>query len=93
MHIDLHETTDSDESDSAPRSPHATAKSTSRAKSRWLLLVDDTEHPQPAFQQAVIDAVASHPYRAGGCQGGSSVRPWSRGCDPLPLKNWGCARA
>jgi hypothetical protein len=59
MHIDLHETTDSDESefrpalaarDGAPFQPGDIPDG--------FYLVDDTVNPQPAFQQAVIDAVA-----------------------------------
>lgn len=59
VHIDLHETTDSDESefgpalaarDGRPFDPHGIPDG--------FYLVDDSEHPQPAFQKAVIAAVA-----------------------------------
>jgi hypothetical protein len=59
MHIDLHETTDSDESefrpalaarDGVPFEPEGIPDG--------FYLVDDSEAPQPAFQQAIIDAVA-----------------------------------
>ncbi len=59
LHIDLHETTDSDESEFRP----ALAARDGRPFESGTIpdgfyLVDDTEHPEPAFQQAVIDAVA-----------------------------------
>lgn len=59
VHIDLHETTDSDESefgpalaarDGRPFDPHGIPDG--------FYLVDDSEHPQPEFQKAVIAAVA-----------------------------------
>lgn len=59
MHIDLHETTDSDESEFRP----ALAARDGLAHVPGSIpdgfyLVDDSENPQPAFQQAIIDAVA-----------------------------------
>ncbi|WP_457421424.1 M14 family metallopeptidase [Roseateles sp. P5_E7] len=59
MHIDLHETTDSDESEFRP----ALAARDGEAFVPDIVpdgfyLVDDAEHPQPEFQRAVIDAVA-----------------------------------
>jgi len=58
MHIDLHETTDTDESEFRP----ALAARDGKACEPGIIpdgfyLVDDTENPQPAFQQAIIDAV------------------------------------
>ncbi|MDL5365193.1 M14 family metallocarboxypeptidase [Xanthomonas sp. NCPPB 2654] len=58
MHIDLHETTDSDESEFRP----ALAARDGVAYEPdgipdGFYLVDDSENPQPAFQQAVIAAV------------------------------------
>lgn len=59
MHIDLHETTDTDESefrpalaarDGEPFAPDVVPDG--------FYLVDDADRPQPAFQRAVIDAVA-----------------------------------
>ncbi|MFP8777083.1 M14 family metallocarboxypeptidase [Hydrogenophaga sp. RWCD_12] len=57
-HIDLHETTDTDESEFHP------AKSARDGEvfepctiPDGFYLVDDTENPQPAFQQAIITAV------------------------------------
>jgi len=59
MHIDLHETTDTDESEFRP----AYAARNGEAFELGLVpdgfyLVDDTENPQPAFQQAIIEAVS-----------------------------------
>lgn len=59
MHIDLHETTDSDEAefrpalaarDGVPFEPDVVPDG--------FYLVDDADHPQPGFQRAIIDAVA-----------------------------------
>ena len=59
MHIDLHETTDSDETEFRP-SLAARDGLTFRPGTipDGFYLVDDTENPQPEFQQAIIDAVA-----------------------------------
>lgn len=59
VHVDLHETTDSDESEFRPAlaardgKPHEPGEIPD-----GFYLVDDSENPQPAFQQAVIEAVA-----------------------------------
>ena len=59
MHIDLHETTDSDEAEFRPAlaardgKPHQPG-----TVPDGFYLVDDAENPQPAFQQAIINAVA-----------------------------------
>ena len=58
-HIDLHETTDSDESEFRP----ALAARDGKAYEPGTIpdgfyLVDDSENPQPGFQQAMIGAVA-----------------------------------
>ena len=59
MHIDLHETTDSDESEFRPALAARDGKPFEPGGiPDGFYLVDDTEHPQPAFQQAIIDAVA-----------------------------------
>ncbi|WP_147653645.1 M14 family metallopeptidase [Vulcaniibacterium gelatinicum] len=59
VHVDLHETTDSDESefrpalaarDGKPFEPHGIPDG--------FYVVDDTENPQPEFQQAIVAAVA-----------------------------------
>lgn len=59
VHIDLHETTDTDESEFRP----ALAARDGKAYVPDLIpdgfyLVDDSERPQPEFQQAIIAAVA-----------------------------------
>jgi hypothetical protein len=59
MHIDLHETTDTDESEFRPAL--AARDGVHYAPDDipdGFYLVDDSENPQPAFQQAVIAAVA-----------------------------------
>ncbi|WNL45742.1 M14 family metallocarboxypeptidase [Dyella sp. BiH032] len=59
MHIDLHETTDTDESEFRPALAARDGKPFEPGEiPDGFYLVDDTENPQPAFQQAVIDAVA-----------------------------------
>ena len=59
MHIDLHETTDTDESEFRPAlaARDGVAFEPDEVPDGFYL-VDDSENPQPAFQQAVIAAVA-----------------------------------
>jgi hypothetical protein len=59
LHVDLHETTDSDESEFRP----AVAARDGKPFEPGVIpdgfyLVDDTENPQPGFQQAIMEAVA-----------------------------------
>lgn len=57
-HIDLHETTDTDESEFRPALAARDGKPFEPCTiPDGFYLVDDTENPQPAFQQAVLDAV------------------------------------
>ncbi|QWT18588.1 M14 family metallocarboxypeptidase [Bacillus sp. NP157] len=59
MHIDLHETTDSDESEFRPALAARDGKDYEPGEvPDGFYLVDDSANPQPAFQQAVIEAVA-----------------------------------
>lgn len=59
VHVDLHETTDSDESEFRPALAARDGKPFEpEGIPDGFYLVDDTEHPQPAFQQAIIEAVA-----------------------------------
>lgn len=59
LHIDLHETTDSDESEFRPALAARDGEPFEPGEiPDGFYLVDDSEHPQPVFQQAVIDAVA-----------------------------------
>ncbi|MDV6330128.1 M14 family metallocarboxypeptidase [Asticcacaulis sp. 201] len=58
MHIDLHETTDSDESEFRPALAARDGKTYEPdTVPDGFYLVDDSAHPQPAFQQAIIAAV------------------------------------
>ena len=58
MHIDLHETTDTDESEFRPALAARDGEAYEPGEiPDGFYLVDDTEDPQPAFQQAIIAAV------------------------------------
>lgn len=60
MHIDLHETTDSDESEFRPMlAARDGAEFVPGTIPDGFYLVDDSENPQREFQQAVIEAVAT----------------------------------
>ena len=59
VHIDLHETTDSDESEFRPALAARDGKAfVPGTIPDGFYLVDDSRNPQPAFQQAVNEAVA-----------------------------------
>jgi hypothetical protein len=59
VHVDLHETTDSDESEFRPALSARDGEEYAPGEiPDGFYLVDDSAHPQPAFQQAIIDAVA-----------------------------------
>ena len=59
LHIDLHETTDTDESEFGPARAARDGKPFERSVTPdGFYVVDDTEHPQPEFQKAIIEAVA-----------------------------------
>lgn len=59
MHIDLHETTDSDEEEFRPALAARDGKSFEPENiPDGFYLCADTENPRPAFQQAIIAAVA-----------------------------------
>ncbi len=59
VHIDLHETTDSDESEFRPALAARDGLTSSPGEiPDGFYLVDDSAHPQPAFQQAIIEAVS-----------------------------------
>ncbi len=58
-HIDLHETTDTDESEYRPAVAARDGKAFEPGSiPDGFYLVDDTDNPQPAFQHAVLQAVA-----------------------------------
>jgi len=95
VHIDLHETTDSDEFEFRPAL--AARDGTEYVPDEipdGFYLVDDSEHPQPAFQQAVLAAVAKITHiapadREGRIIGSPMVAP---GVINYPLKRLGlCA--
>jgi len=59
LHVDLHETTDTDESEFRPALAARDGKEYEPDQiPDGFYLVDDAENPQPAFQQAIIDAVS-----------------------------------
>ena len=59
LHIDLHETTDTDESEFRPARAARDGKTSEPEQiPDGFYLVDDSENPQTAFQQAIIDAVS-----------------------------------
>ncbi len=94
-HIDLHETTDSDESEFRP----ALAARDGKAHEPGTIpdgfyVVDDSEQPQPEFQQAIIDAVAKVTHIAPPDQDGQIIGSdmVSEGVIRYPLKRLGlCA--
>jgi hypothetical protein len=95
VHIDLHETTDSDESEFRPALAARDGKAFEPGTiPDGFYLVDDSENPQPAFQQAIIDAVeqVTHVAQAdpdGTIIGSEAVAP---GVIEYPLKALGlCA--
>lgn len=97
VHVDLHETTDSDESEFRPALAARDGKAFEpEGIPDGFYLVDDSEHPQPEFQQAVIAAVekVTHiaPADANGEIIGSPVV--ARGVIRYPLRALGlCAGA
>jgi len=59
VHVDLHETTDSDESEFRPALAARDGKAFEPGEiPDGFYLVDDADNPQRAFQQAIIEAVA-----------------------------------
>ncbi len=91
-HIDLHETTDTDETEFRPalaaRDGQAFVPGTIPD---GFYLVDDTENPQPEFQQAIVEAVArlthiAEPDAAGQIIGSPAV---AHGVIRYPLRAWG----
>jgi len=92
VHIDLHETTDSDESEFRPALAARDGVTYEPGEiPDGFYLVDDSEHPQPEFQQAVIAAVAkitpiAPPDRHGAIIGSPMVAP---GVINYPLEKLG----
>ena len=94
-HIDLHETTDTDASEFSPaKAARDGVPYTPVHIPDGFYLVDDTENPQPEFQQAIIAAVERVTHIApSDAQGGLIGSPQSeRGVIRYPLKSLGlCA--
>lgn len=95
VHVDLHETTDSDESEFRPAL--AARDGVTSAPGRipdGFYLVGDSARPQPAFQQAILDAVAKITHIAptdadGGLIGSPVISP---GLIEYPVRSLGlCA--
>jgi hypothetical protein len=95
MHIDLHETTDSDESEFIPALAARDGKTFTRdGIPDGFYLVDDSENPQPAFQQAMIAAVEAVTHIAPADDKGEIIgaRVVAHGVIEYPLKALGlCA--
>jgi hypothetical protein len=74
VHIDLHETTDSDESEFRPALAARDGKPYEPDSiPDGFYLVDDAAKPQPAFQKAIIDAVAKVTHIAPADAGGNII--------------------
>jgi hypothetical protein len=95
VHIDLHETTDTDASEFSPaKAARDGVPYTPVHIPDGFYLVDDTENPQPEFQQAIIAAVERVTHIApSDAQGGLIGSPQTeRGVIRYPLKSLGlCA--
>jgi len=74
VHIDLHETTDTDESEFRPAlaARDGVAHEPGEIPDGFYL-VDDSENPQPAFQQAVLTEVAKITHIAAADQHGQII--------------------
>ena len=94
-HIDLHETTDTDETEFRPALAARDGKPFEPGSiPDGFYLVDDTENPQPEFQQAIIEAVARVTHIAPPDEKGEIIGcpEMARGVIRYPLKAWGlCA--
>lgn len=91
-HIDLHETTDTDESEFRPaKAARDGDPFVPGTIPDGFYLVDDTANPQPAFQRAIIDAVAQVTHIAeADAQGALIGSPQvDRGVIRYPLREWG----
>ncbi len=96
MHIDLHETTDSDESEFRPALAARDGKDfVPGTIPDGFYLVDDIDHPEPEFQRAVIDAVAAvthiAPPDVNGQINASELQ--SPGVINFPVSRWGLCAA
>lgn len=95
LHVDLHETTDSDESEFRPALAARDGVAYEPGEiPDGFYLVDDSTQPQPAFQQAIIEAVAKVTHIAPADEHGEIIgSPMvSPGVIQYPLKQLGlCA--
>ncbi|WP_193164109.1 M14 family metallopeptidase [Microbulbifer hainanensis] len=95
MHIDLHETTDTDETEFRPALAARDGKPFAPGGiPDGFYLVDDSENPQPEFQQAVIAAVEKVTHIAPADDNGEIIGSpvVARGVIEYPLKQLGlCA--
>ncbi|WP_323844123.1 M14 family metallocarboxypeptidase [Microbulbifer magnicolonia] len=95
MHIDLHETTDTDETEFRPALAARDGKPFAPGGiPDGFYLVDDSENPQPGFQQAVIAAVERVTHIAPADDNGEIIGSpvVARGVIEYPLKQLGlCA--
>jgi len=95
LHVDLHETTDTDESEFRPALAARDGEDYVPGEiPDGFYLVDDSEHPQPAFQDAVIAAVAKVTHIAPADANGEIIgsKVFSPGVIRYPLQKLGlCA--
>jgi hypothetical protein len=92
VHIDLHETTDSDETEFRPAlAARDGVQFVPDEIPDGFYLVDDSEHPQPEFQQAVLAAVAKITHIAEADQHGRIIGSplVAPGVINYPLREWG----
>ncbi|HEY9106140.1 MAG TPA: hypothetical protein VIN58_05645, partial [Roseateles sp.] len=96
MHIDLHETTDTDESEFRPALAARDGKPFEPGEiPDGFYLVDDADHPQPDFQRAVIEAVARVTHIAEPDASGQIIEsPLQQpGVIAFPVSRWGLCAA
>jgi hypothetical protein len=92
LHIDLHETTDTDESEFRPALAARDGKPFEPdVIPDGFYLVDDSENPQPQFQQAVIEEVAKVTHIASADANGQIIgsNVVARGVIEYPLRQLG----
>lgn len=96
MHIDLHETTDSDETEFRPALAARDGKPYEPGEIQdGFYLVDDIDRPQPDFQRAVIDAVARVTHIAEPDAHGQIIESpvQSHGVIAFPVSRWNLCAA
>lgn len=91
-HVDLHETTDTDESEYRPAKAARDGEPFEPGTiPDGFYLVDDVENPQPAFQRAIIEAVEQVTHIAEADPQGELIGSLQvdRGVIRYPLREWG----